>query len=272
MAEVIKLSSPATQEYWEIPVLYEDDHLLALDKPSGLLASPDRNAREQPNLMSLLHAGIAESKPWARQRGLAYLMNAHRLDFETSGVMLLAKTKAVLIQLADLFGSEKPCKTYLALVQGTPANHRFEVDAKLASNSFNPGLMKIDPKHGKRSQTIFEVVETFSDWTLLKCQPLTERTHQIRVHLRYARFPIVGDEIYGGGPLFLSKLKRDYRQNLKHQEKPLIDRAALHAQTLTLNHPVTGAPLLINAALPKDLAVALKYLRRFAVAPVTAGD
>src|SRR5579862_9582010 len=97
MSEVIKLSSPATREFWEIPVLFEDDHLLALDKPSGLLTSPDRYDAQRPNLMKLLHEGITLSKPWAAQRKLTYLMNAHRLDFETSGVILLAKTKPVLV-------------------------------------------------------------------------------------------------------------------------------------------------------------------------------
>src|ERR1041384_377942 len=82
---VIKLSSPATREFWEIPVLFEDAHLLALDKPAGLLTSPDRYDPERPNLMGLLHAGIAAGKPWAVERGLNYLSNAHRLDFETSG-------------------------------------------------------------------------------------------------------------------------------------------------------------------------------------------
>src|SRR3954449_9646975 len=120
MSVAIKLSSPATHEFWEIPVLFEDEHLLALDKPSRLLTSPDRYDPERPNLMKLLHAGITAGKPWARERGLNYLMNAHRLDFETSGVILLAKSKPVLVQLANLFGSEKPAKKYGALVQGSP--------------------------------------------------------------------------------------------------------------------------------------------------------
>ena len=93
MGTVIKLSSPATREFWEIPVLYEDADLLALDKPPGLLASPDRGDPARPNLMDLLHAGIREGKPWAAERGVVYLMNAHRSDFETSGVILLAKAK-----------------------------------------------------------------------------------------------------------------------------------------------------------------------------------
>src|SRR5215469_7530231 len=118
MSQAIKLSSPATHEFWELAVLFEDEHLLALDKPSRLLTSPDRYDPARPNLMKLLHAAIEAGKPWAAERKLTYLMNAHRLDFETSGVILLAKTKPVLTALANLFGSEHPQKIYVALVHG----------------------------------------------------------------------------------------------------------------------------------------------------------
>src|SRR5882757_9447080 len=128
MSEVIKLSSPATREFWELPVLFEDEQLLALDKPARLLTSPDRYDAERPNLMKLLHAAVERGVPWAKQRGLTYLMNAHRLDFETSGIILLAKTKPVLVALANLFGSEKPLKKYVALAQGVPDQDQFEID------------------------------------------------------------------------------------------------------------------------------------------------
>jgi RluA family pseudouridine synthase len=260
----IKLSAPATRGYWEIPVLFEDDHLLALDKPAGLLSSPDRYDPQRPNLMKLLHAAIAAGKPWARERHLTYLMNAHRLDFETSGVMLLAKNKPALVALANLFGSEKPLKKYVALVRGTPAEDKFDVDAKLAPHPLKIGLMRVDPKNGKKSRTRFEVLEKFSDYTLLQCEPLTGRTHQIRVHLRYAGFPVVADELYGGKKLWLSRLKRDYRLKPGHEERPLLSRVALHAEILTLPHPVTGRMVTVIAPWPKDLKVAVKYLRQFA--------
>lgn len=266
----IKLSSPETGEYWEVPVVYEDAHLLAVDKPSGLLSSPDRYDPARPNLMKLLHAGIAEAKPWARQRGLSYLMNAHRLDFETSGVMLLAKTKPVLVALANAFGSEKPYKRYAALAQGTPPEERFEVDASLAPHPVRIGLMRVDPKHGKRSRTLFIVQEKFKGWTLLQCEPLTGRTHQIRAHLRHAGFPLVGDALYGGKPLLLSQLKKGYRLKPKQQERPLMGRVALHAEELSLPHPVSGELLKICAPWPKDLVVAVKYLRRYALGPTRA--
>jgi RluA family pseudouridine synthase len=244
-------------------VLFEDEHLLALDKPAGLLTSPDRQDPQRPSLMELLHAAIAGAKPWARERGLDYLMNAHRLDFEASGVILLAKNKPALIALANLFGSEKPLRKYVALVAGTPPEDQFAVEAKLAPHPLNPALMRVDSRTGKKSKTQFAVLEKFSGWTLLQCEPLTNRTHQIRVHLRHIQLPLAGDELYGGQPLLLSRLKRDFRLKPGHEERPLLSRAALHAESLSLIHPVTGATTAITAPWPKHLKVAVKYLRQF---------
>lgn len=266
MTAIIKLSSPATREFWEIPVLHEDASLLAIDKPAGLLSSPDRYDPARPNLMKLLHSGITLQKPWARERNLTYLMNAHRLDFETSGIMLLAKSKPVLIALANMFGSEKPYKRYLALVEGVPAEDRFEVDARLAPHPTQVGLVRVDAKRGKRSRTVFHIKERFAGWTLLAAEPLTGRTHQIRAHLRYARLPLVGDALYGGKKLLLSRLKKGYRLKPNRAERPLLDRVALHAEELSLPHPLSGELLRIIAPWPKDISVAVKYLRQYATA------
>ncbi|MEI7730778.1 MAG: RluA family pseudouridine synthase [Verrucomicrobiota bacterium] len=260
----VKLSSPATKEFWEIPVLYEDADLLALCKPACLLSSPDRYDPLRPNLMRLLHDGITAGKPWARERGLTYLMNAHRLDFETSGVMLMAKSKPVLVELANLFGSLKPVKTYVALVHGQPVTATWTVDAALAMHPAKVGVMRIDRKQGKKSITEFETVEVFRGWTLVRCRPLTGRTHQIRVHLQCCGVPICGDKVYGGHPLNLSQLKEEYRLKGDKVERPLLSTVALHAERLELNHPVTQAPVVITAPWPKDLNVALKFLRRYA--------
>jgi RluA family pseudouridine synthase len=264
MSQVIKLSSPVTNEYWELPVLLEDEHLLALDKPAGLLSSPDRYDPNRPNLMKLLHAGIERGAPWAKQRGLAYLMNAHRLDFETSGIMLLAKTKPVLIALANAFGAAQPMKTYVALVQGQPAEDKFEVNARLSPHPARPGLIRVDSRNGKRSQTYFEVLEKFRNHTLLQCHPVTGRTHQIRVHLKYVGLPVVADELYGGSLLLLSRLKSGYRLKPNRTELPLMGRVALHAIQLKIKHPITGEEVTITSPWPKDLTVAVKYLRRYA--------
>jgi 23S rRNA-/tRNA-specific pseudouridylate synthase len=126
------------------------------------------------------------------------------------------------------------------------------------------GFMRVDSQRGKRSVTVFEVREKFTGFTLLQCEALTRRLHQIRVHLRYLGLSAVGDLAYGGRPLLLSGLKRVYRLKPNQIERPLMARAALHAEALTLPHPVTGEPLTITAPWPKDLTVALKYLRRYA--------
>src|ERR1043165_439846 len=160
-SDVIKLSSRATQDFWEIPVVYEDDHLLALNKPPLLLTSPDRYDPERPNLMKLLHRDIERGAPWAEAKKITYLANAHRLDFETSGVILLTKSKPVLVAVANLFGSEKPLKTYVALVEGTPAQDMFTIDAALTPNLQKLGQMKVDRKNGKRSTTMFQSREKF---------------------------------------------------------------------------------------------------------------
>jgi len=265
VSATIKLSSPATHEFWEIPVLYEDDHLLALDKPSGLLTSPDAAEPDRPCLTGLLHAGIERGAPWATQSNRAYLMPAHRADAETSGVLLLAKSKLVLTALADWFSAEKPGDRHLALVQGTPPEDQFTVDAKMTRHPLRLGFMRVDSQRGKRSRTTFEVREKFAGFTLLQCEALTRRLHQIRVHLRFVGLSAVGDMAYGGRPLLLSSLKRDYRLKPNQIEHPLIARAAIHAESLTLPHPITGEPVAITAPWPKDMTVAVKYLRRYAL-------
>jgi RluA family pseudouridine synthase len=261
VSATIKLSSPATREFWEIPVVFEDAHLLALDKPAGLLTAPDRNEPARPNLMGLLHDAIAAGKSWTTERGLTYLNPAHRLDAETSGVLLLAKSKPVLVALANQFGTDQPQAKYVALARGVPRAEHFEVEAKIAPHPLTPGLMRVDSRSGKQSKTLVNVVESFRDYVWLACRPVTNRTHQIRVHLRHTGLPIVGDTVYDGKPLLLSRLKRDYRLKPGRTERPLLARVALHAEELTLVHPISGATVTFTAPLPKDLRVALKYLR-----------
>ncbi len=263
-APPIKLSFPGTGDFWEIPVVFEDEHLLAINKPARLLTSPARDDANRPNLITLLHGGINAGKPWATERKLTYLAHAHRLDFEITGVLLFAKSKSVLVELANLFGTEKPLKTYIALVQGTPVDDQFEVDEPISRHPTNVDLMRVDPKRGKRAKTRFTVLTKFRGYTLLKCEPLTERTHQIRVHLRHVRLPILGDPLYRGGKLFLSEIKRKYRPPANKEERPLISTVALHAEQLSLPHPVTGEQVNITAPWPKDLEVAVKYLKMFA--------
>lgn len=260
----IKLSSPHTREFWEIPVLYEDDHLLAVDKPAGLLSSPDRYDPQRPNLMRLLHEGIAQGKAWATARGLTYLANVHRLDFETSGVLLLAKTRETLVQLARQFELGNPEKQYVALIHGEVNEETFRVEVRLAPDPREPQRILVVRKRGKLSVTEFRVRERYRGYTLLECRPLTGRTHQIRVHLAHRQWPVVGDKLYGGQPLYLSRIKPGYRFKRGEPERPLLSRLALHAERLQFLHPVSGQPVSIEAPWPRDLEAAVKQLRRYA--------
>lgn len=260
----LKLSSPATREFWELPVPYEDAELLAVDKPSRLLSSPDRYDKDRPSLMGMIHRDLQRAAPWTVQRQLTYLANVHRLDFETSGLLLLAKSKPSLVNLVNQFGAKKPVKQYLTLVHGWPEEDAFEVNVKLAPHPERPELMVPSPKRGKFSVTRFKVLERFVGYALLECEPLTGRTHQIRVHLKTKGLPVVGDKLYGGQPMLLSEFKPDYRLKPGREEQPLISRVALHAWKLQVTHPVSGEPVAIETELAKDLRVALKYLRQLA--------
>lgn len=191
-------------------------------------------------------------------------MNAHRLDAEASGVLVLAKSKPVLVALANFFGSDKPCRSFVALVSGEPAQDRFEVETKLSAKPATAGFFRVTERAGKQSRTLFHVLEKFTGWTLIKCEPLTPRPHQVRAHLRHVRLPIAGDTLYEGKPLLLSRLKPQYRLKPNRTERPLISNVALHADGLNLPHPVTGQPLTVSAPFPREFAVALKYLRRYA--------
>jgi len=215
--------------------------------------------------MKLLLRGIERGAPWTKGRGIAYLANAHRLDESTSGVLLLARTKAALVSLAEQFGSEKANRIYNVLVRGVAALEQteFKTDAKIAPHPLMSGVYRVDLKLGKRARTEFTVLERFRNCMLMECRPLTDRPHQVPVHLKHVGFRLIGDEIYGSAPLFLSSLKPDYRQKKTHEERPLIGRPAMHLCKVTFIHPASGVEMVVESPLAKDFAVSVKYLRRY---------
>jgi 23S rRNA-/tRNA-specific pseudouridylate synthase len=144
-----------------------------------------------------------------------------------------------------------------------PDDEQFVMSEKIGPHPVQAGRMRIDPRNGKKSRTEFAVLERFSRWSLVRCVPCGERPHQIRLHLAHAGFSIVADETHGGKKLWLSRLKRDFRLKPGHEERPLISLTALHLEELNLTHPVTNQPLAIKSGWPKDLRVALKYLRLY---------
>ena len=238
------------------PILYEDDALIAFDKPSGLLSAPDRWDKALPCLTGLVHALLCGEYE-----------NAHRLDRDASGVVLFAKTAGALRAVREQFDSQQVRKTYLALVWPAPRQARGEVDATLAPDPRRPGRMRVT-RDGKPSSTSYEVMDAFrGGWALVQAQPYTGRTHQVRVHLAHAGSPVVCDTFYGDGRgFFLSQIKRGYKPG-RDPERPLMGRLALHALALVLRHPFTGAELRMESPLPHDFDITLKYLRRFARQP-----
>lgn len=264
MSNLIKLADRDRGVVWELPILYCDPQVLALSKPAG----PDLNAHPDhpdiPALLPLLHDAIASGKPWAVKLDLDFLSPAHRLEPQTSGVLLLARSQTVLVELTRQFGSLAVRQHYLALVRGGPPETCFELNTRLSPHPDHPGQMRTDSKQGKRCRTQCEVLERFRGYSLLRCLPTSGRPGQIGAHLRHARFPLVADPYRGGSGLFLSQLKRDYELKKGQEERPLIGRAALHLEEIELEHPVGGEALRVTAPPVKDFAVGLKYLRKFA--------
>ncbi|MCC7517961.1 MAG: RluA family pseudouridine synthase [Verrucomicrobiae bacterium] len=235
------------------PVLFEDEHLLAFDKPSGLLSAPDRWDKEATHLVAL-----------AQVRYGPEAFNVHRLDRETTGVILFAKAREPLTRAARLFAEGKVRKRYLALVRGRLPRDEMTVDRPIASDPSRPGRMRLSLRYGRPAATELRALEKWRSGSLIEAFPKTGRTHQVRLHLASVGCPLLADPLYADGqPLLLSKLKSGYKFKKDAEERPLLARAALHAESLELPHPVTGEPLTIRAPLPKDFEIALKYLRRF---------
>lgn len=249
----------------EVPVLYEDADMLALDKPAGLLMVPDRWDKTKPSLAGLLNRAVAEGRPWVRERGIEWLANVHRLDKGTSGVALFARHRRAMMGLVTQFRSRETRKTYLALVFGVLPSSPMTIDLPIAVHLQKPGLSRISKAHGKASTTEVEMVERFGRFSLVRAHPLTGRHHQVRIHLAEVGCPLIADPDYGNGhPLLLSELKRHYKSKAEG-EHPLMGRTALHAEALGIRQPSSGQFVEITAPIPKDFSVAVKYLRRFSV-------
>lgn len=181
----------------QIPILYEDRSVLAIDKPSGWLLVPTSWDRTARNLQLAIESSIAAGDFWARSRNLKFLRYVHRLDGDTSGVLLFAKSAGAMPVYGELFESRDVEKTYLAVVEGMTREEKWTTDLPIAPDSRRPGLMRINKQFDKPAVTHFQRLATQSGKSLVLVQPLTGRTHQIRVHLEASGSPVVGDPLYG---------------------------------------------------------------------------
>ena len=227
---VAEREEDAPAPHFRMPVLYEDEALLALDKPAGLAVHGGSGVAH----------GAIESlrsmRPQAR-----YLELVHRLDRETSGVLLIAKKRSALVALHEMLRERRMDKRYLAGVSGRFRNEVQRVRLALEARSTPEGKRVRVSSEGLEAETVLRRIERGEEFSLLEAQILTGRTHQIRVHLAHLGHPVLGDERYG-----------DFQLN--RRLRPLgLRRMFLHAASLEFAHPLSGEPLAIRAALPGEL-------------------
>jgi len=230
-------------------ILEEDESLVAINKPSGLLTIPDREGKEV-SLKQILKVKYGD------------IFTVHRLDKDTSGLVVFAKNEEAHKQLSLLFEARETTKIYNGFVLGSPIEKSATVNEPIAEHPVKKGLMTVYKK-GKESITEYEVLENFKLYSWMQFQILTGRTHQIRVHMKHLGHPIVCDELYGDGkPVFISSIKRK-KFNLsknEEEERPILSRLALHASKL--NFELSGRTYALQAELPKDLRALLQQLHK----------
>lgn len=230
-------------------ILLETDQFIAINKPSGLLSIPDREGKEV-SLKILL------------QEKLGKIFTVHRLDKDTSGVIVFAKDEESHKQLSQLFEGREVEKFYLGLVNGTLIQPEGTIDVGIMEHPMKKGVMVTHVK-GKHSVTDYKVLEAFRQYSWMQFQIHTGRTHQIRVHMKHIGNSIVCDDVYGDGkPILLSSLKRNFKLS-KHEdeEKPILERLALHSWKLkfTLNDNTYE----LEAVPPKDLRATVSQIKKW---------
>lgn len=180
-----------------IPILYEDRAVMAIDKPPGWMLVPFQWQKTRWNLAAAVQSSIGSGAYWAKSRRLRFLRYIHRLDADTSGILLWGKSPGAVNSLAELFESRAMEKRYLAVVHGAPPVDEWSCARSLGKDPEDVGRMRVDMRYGKSAETHFRVLARARDTTLVEALPVTGRTHQIRVHLASDGLPIVGDVLYG---------------------------------------------------------------------------
>jgi len=233
-------------------LIHEDEHLLVVNKPAGLLTIPDRTGSQDS-----LHAQLEQ------KYGKVFIV--HRLDRETSGILCFARNAAAHRHLSMQMEHHTADKYYLALLEGELHHEEGEIDKPIGEHASIPGKMSIRMT-GKPSLTYYRVAERFKRFTLADVLIKTGRTHQIRIHFQSIGYPLAVDALYGRRPAFLlSEIKgKKYKSGkFSDEERPIMERTSLHAARLKLDHPSTGERMEFSAELPKDFAALLNQLRKW---------
>ena len=236
-------------------IIYEDDCLIVLNKQADMIVHPARGNTHGTLVNALvsysdkLSSGLGEFRP-----GIV-----HRLDRNTTGVMVVTKNDTAQAKIAKQFERRQTKKSYLAIVHGTPELTADRINAPLGVHPKMREKYAIRTETGKEAITFYEVLESFCGFSLLKMAPKTGRTHQIRVHLSYIKHPIVADDMYGGKLVYPWQLQ----DSEPAVQDPVISRVALHASTLEFKHPTTAKIMKFQAPLPDDMQGLLDMLRKY---------
>ncbi|MCR4952561.1 MAG: RluA family pseudouridine synthase [Treponema sp.] len=241
-------------------VIYSDEHFVVLNKKSGILIAADRYNQEAPRLDLLA----------SEEFGKLYAV--HRIDKDTSGLIIYARTAEAQQNLSVQFEKRLVQKTYHALVYGHPLWQDLHVDLALQPDGDARHRTVANKRFGKPSVTDFHVIGNCGPYSWIEAKPKTGRTHQIRVHLAENGFSIVCDPLYGGNqkPVRLSEIKRKWNGD-EEEERPLLSRLALHAYKIEFTHPATGEKVSFTAPYPKDMDATRKQLAKiFGIDPLEA--
>lgn len=229
-------------------ILFENDDYIVVNKPPFVASLDERGGSGEVNILRLAKQYSADAQV------------CHRLDKETSGAIIIAKTPEAYRSVSIQFEKRKVSKVYHAVVDGQFSFNELFIDLPIL-NDGNKSVT-IDRKEGKRAETIFNSIKNYRHYTLVECKPITGRMHQIRIHLATQRAAIAGDDMYRGKPVFLSALKKGYRISKDEEELPIMKRFALHARHVEFKG-VDGAAIVIDAPYPKDFATLIKLLDKF---------
>lgn len=231
-------------------IIFENDDFIAVNKESGMLSIPDRYDETQLSLYKILN----------QKYGKIFIV--HRLDRDTSGLILFAKNEATHKYLSQLFEQRNIEKKYLGIVRGSMPEKKGSINEPIAEHPIKKGMMTIS-KRGKASLTNYEVLEDYGIFSLVQFDIQSGRTHQIRVHTKSIGHPIICDELYGDGkPILLSSFKKKYKLSQNDpEERPIISRLPLHSHSLHFKD-IYQKEFFIEAPLPKDMKALLQQLKK----------